>query len=86
MSGRLAYLVCYDICEPKRLRNVYKTMRGFGEHLQYSVFRCELTDAEKVRMITALGKILNDQEDHPGATPGRKTKARPSRTGHRMGR
>jgi CRISPR-associated protein Cas2 len=33
-------LVCYDICEPKRLRRVHKVMKGFGEPWQYSVFFC----------------------------------------------
>lgn len=63
MSGRLAYLVCYDIREPKRLRLTYRAMRGFGEHLQYSVFRCDLTCAEKARMTTVLSKIINHHED-----------------------
>lgn len=63
MSERSVYIVAYDICDPKRLRKVYKTMRGYGDHWQYSVFRCELTAAQKVRMITALGDIINHQED-----------------------
>src|SRR5690606_35574631 len=44
---RTAYVVTYDICEPKRLRRVYRIMLGYGDHLQYSVFRCELTDRER---------------------------------------
>lgn len=63
MSEKTAYIVAYDICDPKRLRQVYKTMRGYGEHWQYSVFRCELTPAEKVRMLTDLGGLVNDSED-----------------------
>jgi len=27
------YLVTYDICDPKRLRKVYRLMRGYGDHL-----------------------------------------------------
>lgn len=63
MSDRTVYIVAYDICDPKRLRAVYKTMRGFGDHWQYSVFRCELTAAQKVMMITKLSGIMNDSED-----------------------
>ena len=37
---RQSYLVCYDISDDKRLRKVFKTMRGYGDHLQYSVFEC----------------------------------------------
>ena len=34
-----AYIVTYDIADPKRLRQVYDTMRGYGTWLQLSVFR-----------------------------------------------
>ena len=60
---RNAYLVTYDITDAKRLRNVFKTMRGFGEHLQYSVFRCELLPADKIRMFTRITKQINHKED-----------------------
>ena len=40
---RTSYLICYDISDDKRLRKVFQTMRGYGDHLQYSVFECQLT-------------------------------------------
>ncbi len=60
---RSRYIVSYDICDPVRLRQVYKTMRGFGDHLQYSVFRCDLSDMERIDMIGTLGEIINHAED-----------------------
>jgi CRISPR-associated protein Cas2 len=33
---RNTYLVCYDICEDKRLRAAFKTMRDFGDRLEYA--------------------------------------------------
>lgn len=39
-------LVCYDIRDPKRYRQVYKVIRGEGDRLQYSVFRCRLDDRQ----------------------------------------
>ena len=45
-SSRQSYVVTYDICDPKRLRRVYETLRGHGDHLQLSVFRCDLTRRE----------------------------------------
>jgi CRISPR-associated protein Cas2 len=60
---RSVYIVCYDIADPKRLQRVYKTMRGFGEHLQLSVFRCELSARERVEMIAALTPIIHHDED-----------------------
>lgn len=60
---RSRYLVTYDICEPKRLRRVYATMRGFGAHMQYSVFRCDLSRREKIEMIAALEEIIHHTQD-----------------------
>ena len=60
---RRLYLVTYDICEPRRLRKVFKTMQGFGEHLQLSVFQCDLTAIDRVEMQAALEGIINREED-----------------------
>ncbi len=60
---RTTYLVCYDICEDKRLRAVHKTMRDFGDHLQYSVFECQMTPTDLARCRHALGKIIHHGED-----------------------
>ena len=60
---RSSYLVCYDICEDKRLRKVFKVMRGYGDHLQYSVFECQLTASDLVRLRSELAEIINQKED-----------------------
>lgn len=60
---RKTFLVCYDICNDKRLAKVHKTMRAFGDHLQYSVFECQLAPAELSRCRHLLGAIINHDED-----------------------
>jgi CRISPR-associated protein Cas2 len=60
---RTSYLVCYDISDDKRLRQVFKTMRGFGDHLQYSVFECQFTASDLVRCRAELAAIINHNED-----------------------
>jgi len=60
---RTLYLVTYDISNPKRLIKVFKTMRGFGDHLQFSVFRCELSAKEKQQMIMKLDPLLHHEDD-----------------------
>lgn len=60
---RNLYLVAYDIRDPKRLRAVFKLMRGHGDHLQYSVFRCELSDRERAELVTRLGEKIKPSED-----------------------
>jgi len=59
-----AYLVCYDIHHPGRWAKVYKTMKGFGEWLQLSVFHCRLTREKRLRMQDRLSEIINRSEDH----------------------
>lgn len=60
---RRSYLVCYDICAPKRWRKVFKLMKGYGEHWQYSVFFCTLREIDRVRMQSALEDAMNLKED-----------------------
>ena len=60
---RLVYLVSYDVREDKRLRRVFKLMRGYGDHLQYSVFRCELSERERIELMEKLTKIIKHDED-----------------------
>ena len=60
---RVSYLVCYDICDDKRLRQVFKAMRNFGDHLQYSVFECQFTPIDLVRCRSELSKIIHHEED-----------------------
>jgi len=63
MHGRRRFLVCYDIRDPKRLRQVHKTMKGFGWPMQYSVFICDLDRREYFDMETSLGTIIHHGVD-----------------------
>jgi CRISPR-associated protein Cas2 len=60
---RTTYLVCYDVADDKRLRRVFKTCRNFGDHLQFSVFECDLNPSERVELETALTGIIKHDED-----------------------
>ena len=76
---RNAYIVSYDICDQKRWRKVYRIMQGFGDHIQYSVFRCELSKADRIRMIAKLDPLIHHIEDQIlimdiGSAPGRSDK------------
>jgi CRISPR-associated protein Cas2 len=57
------FLVCYDISEPKRWRQVYKTMKRYGEPWQYSVFFCRLRDLDRTRLEISLKELLDPDED-----------------------
>ncbi len=60
---RNSFIVCYDICDPKRLRQVFKIMRGWGDHLQYSVFECQLTKMDAARLRAQLSNVIHHTED-----------------------
>ena len=60
---RTTYLVCYDICDPKRLRRVAEVCEDFGVRLQYSVFECDLNAAERVKLEGKLADVLHHDED-----------------------
>jgi CRISPR-associated protein Cas2 len=60
---RNTYLVCYDISDDLRLRRVHKTMVGYGDRLQYSVFECKFSPADLARCRHALGKLIHHRED-----------------------
>ena len=60
---RNTYIVTYDIRDDKRLRKVFKTMRNYGDHLQYSVFECQFTPIDLAKCTHELGEIINHAHD-----------------------
>src|SRR5947209_19710847 len=60
---RTCYIVAYDIADPKRLQRVHRTMCGYGDPLQYSVFRCILSPSERVLLLEALTPLINHRGD-----------------------
>jgi CRISPR-associated protein Cas2 len=60
---RNTYIVCYDVADPKRLRRVFKVCKDFGQHLQFSVFECDLTVSEKLQFEEKLAAEIKREED-----------------------
>lgn len=67
---RNTFLVTYDISNDLRLRRVHKTMLGFGDHLQYSVFECQFTQTDLVRCRHALPHQLSARTRGAGSSAG----------------
>lgn len=63
MSTRSWHLVSYDVRDPKRLRRVAKKLEGYGERVQYSVFRCRLDREALEKLRWELGQILDSVDD-----------------------
>lgn len=60
---RQSYIVSYDVCDAKRLRKVFKVMRGYGDWLQLSVFTCELNRRELVELRRDLAGVIDAKAD-----------------------
>lgn len=63
MKNVSCFIVTYDISDPKRWRKVFRLLSGFGEHVQLSVFRCDLDDLQVARLKNALEDIIHHRED-----------------------
>lgn len=57
------YLICYDIRDDARWRKVYRAMRGQGDRVQYSVFRCVLTERRLAELVDKLTRAIAPSED-----------------------
>ena len=64
MSDERTYIVAYDISDRRRWRRVFKTMNGFGEWLQLSVFQCRLSRRRRAELETRLRELVKTGEDH----------------------
>ena len=60
---RNAFIVSYDIADPKRLRRVFKILRNWGDHLQFSVFECQLSRMDLVTLRAQLAEIIHHDDD-----------------------
>ena len=64
MNDERTYIVTYDIADSRRWRRVFKTMNGFGEWLQLSVFQCRLSRRRRAELETRLRELVKAGEDH----------------------
>lgn len=57
------YVIAYDISSDRRRTKVHKTLSGFGEWTQFSLFECYLNDKELLQLRQRLDKLLVPKED-----------------------
>jgi len=57
------YVVAYDIPNDKRRTKVHKTLGGFGQWTQYSLFECHLSDKQYLQLRHKLDRLLQADED-----------------------
>ena len=62
-AGAGAWLICYDIRDPRRLVRVHRLMRNECTPLQYSVFLCEVTKRELRTLLERTRRIIDEEVD-----------------------
>jgi CRISPR-associated protein Cas2 len=62
-ASEMLSLVAYDICEPKRLRQVARVCEDYGVRVQYSIFECRLEEREFERFWDCLLAEIDPAED-----------------------
>lgn len=60
---RNRYIVTYDIADDDRRNKVFTVLRGYGDHLQYSVFRCDVSESERVTLVAELHPLIDHLYD-----------------------
>ena len=58
------YIVIYDIADPKRWRQVFKAMQGYGAWVQLSVFQCRLGRRRHADLVARLDSMIDHTKDH----------------------
>jgi len=57
------YMVAYDISSDRRRTKVHKTLSGFGQWTQYSLFECYLTEKQYLQLRQKLDRHLEASQD-----------------------
>ena len=59
---RQLHLVSYDIRSPARWRRVYRIVRGYGDRIQFSVFRVRATALQMAKLRWELSRVLAPED------------------------
>jgi CRISPR-associated protein Cas2 len=62
-ASRSLFLICYDVCSPRRLYRVRKCLLAYRVGGQKSFFECWLTPAELREVRASLNALLEPAED-----------------------
>jgi CRISPR-associated protein Cas2 len=60
----MLYLVSYDIPDTKRRTRLAKTLKDFGDRVQYSVFECILNTDLLEKLVARIDRIVVEKDDN----------------------
>ena len=61
--GSTAWLIAYDIADPRRLGRVHRLLKKVAMPIQYSVFLAWLTERQLARLVARLHECIDTRED-----------------------
>jgi len=56
-------VISYDVADDKRRSRVFKTLKNFGQWMQYSVFECEVDKMNFLKLKDRLDRLIDAEED-----------------------
>ncbi|HEX3034366.1 MAG TPA: CRISPR-associated endonuclease Cas2 [Thermodesulfobacteriota bacterium] len=56
-------VISYDITDNKRRNKVLDKLKNYGNHVQYSVFECDITEAQISQLQNRIAVIINPRKD-----------------------
>lgn len=58
------YVISYDIVSDRLRNSIDKTLKGYGNRVQYSVFECKLSEKQYEKLYVKLKELMkNSKED-----------------------
>ena len=56
-------VISYDIKEDKRRSRIFKTLKNFGQWMQYSVFECEIDKMNFLKLKDRLDHLIDAEKE-----------------------
>lgn len=56
-------VISYDISEDKRRTKIHSLLKSYGQWMQYSLFECDLTKAQYVKLRDRASKLIKPETD-----------------------
>ncbi|RLB12431.1 MAG: CRISPR-associated endonuclease Cas2 [Deltaproteobacteria bacterium] len=56
-------MISYDIVNDRTRNKVMKFLKDFGNHVQYSVFECDISEEQFKRLKQGIEALINKRED-----------------------
>jgi CRISPR-associated protein Cas2 len=56
-------VITYDVREDKRRTKIHRVLKSYGQWMQFSVFECNVSETEYVRLRSRLGKLIKPEQD-----------------------